>query len=151
VANALRSVPGVERAECDFSTTSATVWLNGTPLCTTSQLIDAVESMGFEAFAPPPSLCLTIDGMMCQVSLCTSDASSFLLRCALGSVSLKKDLMTGDVFFLLIVCHLRFCFHVEKQPSSLLRSLLNLCVNYIIIIMRCLLYSTCDRRVVAAL
>jgi hypothetical protein len=67
VANALRGVPGVERAECSFPDSTATVWLKGAPLCTAAQLIDAVESMGFEASAPAPTLCLEIEGMMCQV------------------------------------------------------------------------------------
>ena len=67
MANALRGVPGVERAECSFPDSTATVWLKGAPLCTAAQLIDAVESMGFEASAPAPTLCLEIEGMMCQV------------------------------------------------------------------------------------
>jgi copper chaperone CopZ len=72
VENALRKVPGVERAEASFQDASATVWLPPASSVELKDLISAVEDMGFGCTLSPPTLVLNVEGMMCQVEMfCT--------------------------------------------------------------------------------
>lgn len=69
VENALRGVPGVERAEASFANANATVSLPIGSSVKVEDLISAVEDMGFGCELAPPTLVLDVEGMMCQVSV----------------------------------------------------------------------------------
>jgi len=67
--------------------------------------------MGFEAFAPQPALCLTIDGMMCQVTSCATIAPNHLqYRCTLGRVFDLKRFCNRRHRVLLTLCHPYFTY-----------------------------------------
>jgi Cu+-exporting ATPase len=71
VANALKGVAGVTRAEVSFPEKRARVW--GT--ASTSELIETVEMVGFDA-SVAPDVVLAVEGMMCQRNCGTTVANA---------------------------------------------------------------------------
>ncbi|CAM9299244.1 unnamed protein product, partial [Ectocarpus fasciculatus] len=74
VRQALEAVPGVSRAEVSFAQKRARVWgTKGSEAVgvSSADLVDAVETIGFEA-AEAPAVELEVSGMMCQNSCGTT-------------------------------------------------------------------------------
>jgi len=102
VYNALRSVPGVTRAEVCFTETTARVW--GSSSLAAADLVSAVAIIGFGAElvegATAPDAELKVEGMMCQKNCGTTVTNALSnvkgVSKVLTSFALERALVWGD-------------------------------------------------------